>query len=226
MPIFVIPFSIFFACCVAQFFFLERVKRALSARHAGVLRGLLGSSFFAGNAIFRFAWQRGDRGLNDADLTKRVEQLRLLLFVAFGAWGLCALAIITGTASQPLSLDWSPGGNPGPVDHIQPRRDGRAPDLRGANLIPSFEVAFAAAFLCNLVYLALAWRLSARWNSIGLGTTATLGDPLAVLGVIWWSRPAARDEAFLRLRLAARAAFVLASAGTIAVFGLVLVMLP
>lgn len=91
-------------------------------------------------------------------------------------------------------------------------------------MIPNFGTAFAVALAGNVTYLMLAWRLSARWNSHRLGSTATLGDPLAILGVIWWSTPATHDEAFLRLRIATRTAFVLALAGTFTVFGLAFLM--
>lgn len=223
MPIFLIPFSVFFVCCAAQFFFLDRVKRALSARHPDVLQGLLGKSFFSfsNNAIMKFAWQRRDRGLNDPALTKSVKQFRTLLFVAYGAWGLCALALITGVSLQPLSLDWLLGHPAGPPVHFQPEPV-RTPQNSG--ITPIFGAMFATAFVVNVAYLVLAWRLSVRWNSVRLGATATIGDPLAILGVIWWSKPATRDEAFLRLRMVARAVFALALAGTVTVFALVFLM--
>jgi hypothetical protein len=220
LPIFLIPFAIFFACCVAQFFFLERVKRALSARHPEVLKGLLGKSFFSfsRSAITKFAWQRRDLSLNDPELTKSVKQFKLLLFVAYGAWGLLALALVTGVGMQPLSLDWLLGR--AGTHSVQPEAIGAATNLTGSAMTPAFGFVFAAAFVGNLTYLVLAWRLSARWNSIPLGGTATLGDPLAVLGVIWWSAPATRDEPFLRLRIVTRTVFVLAFAGTLTVFAL------
>lgn len=220
MPVILIPFSVFFACCGAQFFFLDRVKRALSARHPDVLRGLLGKSFFglSNNAITKFAWQRRDLSLNDPELTKSVKQFKLLLFVAYGAWGLFALAVVTGVGSQPLPLDWLPGRAEIPPVHVQPEAMGAAPNLRSSGVTPAFGTVFAAALLGNLTYLALAWRLSARWNSVPLGETATLGDPLAVLGVIWWSTPTTRDEQFLRLRIVTRTIFVVALAGTFTMF--------
>jgi hypothetical protein len=222
LPVFLIPFAVFFACCVAQFFFLDRIKRALSARHPAVLEGLLGKSFFANNAISKFARQRGDLSLNDPGLTEKVKQFKRLLYVAYGAWGLCALAVITGFAFTPLSLDWLPGLATGPSVHVHSGDMGAAASLPASGMTTTFAIVFAAAFLGNMAYLVLAWRLSARWNLVRLGATATLGDPLAVLGVIWWSTPTARDEAFLRLRIVTRTVFVLALAGTCTVFGLAL----
>lgn len=220
MPVFLIPFSVFFVCCCAQFFFIDRVKRALSARHPDVLQGLLGRSFFSlsSNALIRFAWQRRDLSLNDPDLTKCVKQLKLLLFVAYGSWGLCALAVLSGAALQPLSLDWLLGHAASPPVHAQSQAVGAERHLTGAGMTPAFGLVFAAAFIGNAIYLLLAWRLSARWNSVPLGAMVTAGDPLAVLGVIWWSRPATHDEAFLRQRMVTRTIFVLALAGTLAVF--------
>jgi len=222
LPIFLIPFSVFFACCVALFFFLDRVKRALSARHPDVLRDLLGKSFFSfsNNAITKFAWQRRDLSLNDPELTKSVKQFKLLLFVAYGAWGFLALALLTGVAFQSLSLDWLLGRAAGPPVHVQSAAIGGAPNLLGSSMTPAFGIVLAAAFVGNLTYLVFAWRLSARWNSVPLGGMVTLGDPLAVLGVIWWSTPATRDAPFLRLRSVTRTIFVLALARTFTVFAL------
>jgi hypothetical protein len=226
LPVFVIPFSIFFACCAAQFFFLDRIKRSLSARHPDVLQSLVGKSFFSfsNNAITKFAWKRRDLSLNDPELTKRVKQFKILLFVAYGALGLLALALITGVANQPLSLDWLFGNTARSSVHAQPGSISTAPNLPASGMTPTFGIVFAAAYLGNVIYLVLAWRLSIRWNSLCLGATATLGDPLGVLGVIWWSKPAMRDEAFLRLRIVTRTVFVLALAGTFTVFGLVFLM--
>lgn len=224
MPIFLIPFSIFFACCAVQFVFLERVKRTLATRHPDVLQSISGKSFFSStsSAITKFVWQRRDRGLNDPSLTKTVIQFKALILLAYGAWGLCALAVVTGVASQPLTLDWLIGHARMPPAPSQPMPISTEANLPAAGMSPIFGAAFAAALMINVTYLVLAWRLSARWNSQALGATVTAGDPLAVLGAIWWSKPAKRDEAFLRLRSVTRSAFVLAAAGTFTVFGLAL----
>jgi len=102
----VIPFSIFFACCVAQFFYVNRIKRTLSSHHPHVLQQLVGKSFFSfdSNAIAKFAWKRRDIGLNDPRLTERVKQFKRLLIVAYGAWGLCMLAMVAGVAVTPITL--------------------------------------------------------------------------------------------------------------------------
>ncbi len=235
MPVALIPFSIFFACCAAQFFFMERVKRALSARHPDVLQGLLGKSFFANNALVKFTWRRRDLDLNDPDLTKTVKQFKALLFVAYGAWGLCALALFSGVGLRPIPLPWLPGHAVGPAVHVPPEAIGVEPNLRFPGVSLPFGVVFAAAFVGNATYLLLAWRLSARWNSARLGAawrlsarwnsarlgaTAALADPLSVLGVIWWSKPATRDKPFLRLRVVTRTVFILAAVGTFTVLGL------
>jgi hypothetical protein len=125
---------------------------------------------------------------------------------------------------QPISLDWLLGPTAGRSVHIQPESSTPAPNLPASGTTTTLGIVFAAAFLGNVTYLVLAWRLSTRWNSLCLGAPATLSDPLAVLGVIWWSRPARRDDAFLRLRLVTGTVFVLALAGTFTVFGLVFSM--
>lgn len=225
MPAFVIPFAIFFACCVAQFFLIYRVKRALAARHPDILRRLRGKSFFAfsDNAIIKFAWKRRDIGLNDPDLTNVVRQLRLLIVVAYAAWGLYALAIITGAGSQPISIDWPLTG--GALSSISKSENiGMAPYLSAKGVSRAFGPVFCAALLGNVIYLALAWGLSLKWNSLGLDPTVTIGEPIAVLGVIWWFKPASRDGSFLRMRLATRVAFLVALAGTFSVFALAFLM--
>lgn len=102
MPIILIPFAVFFACCLAQFFFLRRVRQALAARHPDVWRAMSEKSWFIDNAVYKFAWRRRDRGLNDPDLTARVKQLRLLYFVAICVWAIYALALFSGVGLQQL----------------------------------------------------------------------------------------------------------------------------
>ncbi len=86
------------------------------------------------------------------------------------------------------------------------------------------SLVFAGAFICNLTYLIFAWRLSIRWNTVALGQTVTLGDPLGVLGVVWWSKPSSQDKAFLRLRMVTRTLFAVSLVGTLSFFALLFSM--
>lgn len=215
MPILLIPFAVFFGCCLAQFFFIARVRSALAERHPDVLQELVGGSFFATNAIPKFAWRRADRGLNDPDLTERVKQYRLLMFLAFAAWGLFALSLFTGLGEQRLSFDVLLGS----ADAPSARETASSATVAPAHDVPrAFGAMFGAAFVCNAIYLGLTWALSRRWNALRLGSTATMADPLAVLGVIWWATPERHDDGFQRLRLVTRVVSVVALAGTLTLF--------
>lgn len=220
MTVFLIPFSVFGACCLAQFYFLDRVKRNLRTRHPNVFNGLVGKSLFTGNAINRFVWRRRDLDLQDPELTKVVKPFKLLMIAAYGAWGLCALSVVTGVAQQPLLFDWPWRHAAGLPAHSEPKVADITPNVPPSVDAPVFGIAFAVAFGCGLIYLVLAWRLCLRWNSARLGEAVTINEPLSVLGVIWWAAPATRDEAFLKFRVATRVAFVLALAGNCAVFWL------
>jgi hypothetical protein len=83
-----------------------------------------------------------------------------------------------------------------------------------------FEV-FGAVFLTTAIYLLIIWRLILRWNASHLGPALTFANTPAVLRVVWGRAPEKHDAAFLRLRAAARIAFVLAGAGILSWFGFV-----
>lgn len=87
-------FAVFFACCALQYWFRRRIVRALMARHPDLWRDLSRKGFFFNIAI-DFASMGGDRALGDADLTRKVWQLRLLYLVA-------GIAFLTFAASLSL----------------------------------------------------------------------------------------------------------------------------
>lgn len=224
----VIPFSVFMVCCLAQFYFLARVRRALAERHPELLRDLVGNAFFfASNAIGKFAWRRGDRGLDDPELTERVKQYKRLMFVAIGAWAAYGVCIFSGIGLRPVSLDGLLGHAAPPAAPHSASAVGAAParDIPPSFGPPSFGppffwAVFPAAFVVNGLYVALVWRLGTRWNALRLGPPVSMADAMPVLGVILWSTPATYDAGFQRLRLLTRAIGVLALAGTLTLFAL------
>jgi hypothetical protein len=90
-------FAVFFVCCALQFLFRRRVVRALVERHPDVWQEMSGKAFFVPNLGLDFATERRDRGLGDPDLTRKVQQLRLLYLVGI----LCCL-VIAGSLSLGL----------------------------------------------------------------------------------------------------------------------------
>jgi hypothetical protein len=224
VPIFVIPFAVFFVCVIVQFVFVARVRQALAERHPDVLHSLTGTSFFATNGVYKFVRQRGDRALNDPELTQRVQQFKWLMYVTYGAWGLVALGIITGVGDERLTLH----GLAAPAHAAAANQPAAvsvattSPSLASGAVPAPFDALFGAAFVGNLIYLMLVWRLSERWNAQQLGPPATMGDPMSVMGVILWSAPSRDDPTFRRLRLATRAMGLLALAGTLTIFAVVM----
>ena len=89
-----LPFSVFAVCCVAQFWLVERVASALKARHPQIHDQMYG--LFAFNRLFWFAIVRGDRRLNDPDLTARTRQLQFLVGLALASWLAFAIQLMTG----------------------------------------------------------------------------------------------------------------------------------
>jgi len=96
VPLFLVPFSVFFACCAAQLYLARKLRQALAARHPGVWRELSSKAWFIDNAVLRFAFRRRDRALNDPDLTKTAKQLQLLYVVAIVAWLSLAALMFSG----------------------------------------------------------------------------------------------------------------------------------
>lgn len=220
MPIILIPFSIFIACCIAQPFFLQRLKRTIAARHPEIWHGFYSKTFFSApnRQIIKFAWRREDLRLNDPKLTKYVKQFRAMLFLTYGSWGAFGLCLFSGFGMKPSSFG-------GLLDHASTHLSQvPARTIQAANMPLALSLVFAGTVICNLTYLIFAWRLSIRWNTVALGQTVTLGDPLGGLGVIWWSKPSSQDKAFLRLRTVTRALFVLGLVATLSVFALVFSM--
>ena len=87
-----IPVSVFGICCVAQFWFIDRVASALSRRHPSIYQKMYGIFFF--QKLFWFTMGRGDEHLSDPELTARIKRLQILYFIALGSWLLIVILII------------------------------------------------------------------------------------------------------------------------------------
>ena len=95
MPVVLIPAAAFLACCVAQFYFLRRVRQALAKRHPEVWRDISMKAWFVDNSVYKFAWKRRDRELGDLELTTRRRQLIALNYLAITLWVVCCALMVT-----------------------------------------------------------------------------------------------------------------------------------
>jgi hypothetical protein len=87
MPAYIlIPFAVFFACSVAQFWFTKRVRDALIERHPDTFLAIEKSSIFPMQGIRRFMRKGRYKALNDPELDTHVRNLRRLYAVAIVAW--------------------------------------------------------------------------------------------------------------------------------------------
>ena len=90
-----IPFAIFFACCVAQFWFLKQVRDRL-IHHPDTFLELERSSTIPHQWIWDFTKGLQHRQLGDEVLNQRVRHFKWLYRVAIAAWLAFALTICTG----------------------------------------------------------------------------------------------------------------------------------
>ncbi len=96
MPIVLLPFAVFFACGIAQFWFYRRIRQTLVERHPDVWLALSRKAWFIDSAVVGFAFGRKARLLGDPVLMVRVRDARVLMAVAFAAWLVAAGLLITG----------------------------------------------------------------------------------------------------------------------------------
>ena len=87
MPVYVlVPFGVFFACCLGQFWFFKRVRDALIDRHPDEFLRVERSSIFPMGGLSRYVYGNRHKALNDPELSKRIRDLRLLYALAFLSW--------------------------------------------------------------------------------------------------------------------------------------------
>jgi hypothetical protein len=96
MPFFLlVPFAVFFACVVAQFWFMKKVRDVLIENHPQTFLELEKSVLFPYQRLWRFTRGRRYKDLGDAELNRRVRNLKRLLIVTFAAWLAYGAAIFT-----------------------------------------------------------------------------------------------------------------------------------
>lgn len=86
-PLILLPFGVFFVCCILQFWYLKKVRDALIERHPDTFLSVEKSSIFPMQGLFKFARGGRYKDLNDALLNRHVRNLKRLMIVAYIAWG-------------------------------------------------------------------------------------------------------------------------------------------
>lgn len=102
-----LPFSVFFCCCILQFWYLKKVRDALIERHPDTFLLIEKSSFLPMQGLYRFV--RGSRyqDLNDELLNRQVRNLKRLMIVGYTAWGgfaICLFVLPFSAPQLPLAL--------------------------------------------------------------------------------------------------------------------------
>jgi len=95
-----IPFAVFFACCVAQFWFIKRVRDRLIERHPETFLAMEKSSIFPQRGLRRFMKKGRYKALNDPELNTHIRDLKRLYAVALVAWLGYGATIIAAVISQ------------------------------------------------------------------------------------------------------------------------------
>jgi hypothetical protein len=91
-----IPFGVFFVCTLGQFIALQRLRRALVERHPEIWLEQSRTAWFTNSTGMGFALRRGDRGLDDPELSRSVNLLLTFWAVAIGAWIVFAGLMFSG----------------------------------------------------------------------------------------------------------------------------------
>lgn len=98
MPVLIlIPFAVFFACGIGQFWFFKQVRDRLIDCHPDTFLQIEKSTIFPLNGVWRFTNRGRYKALGDEELNRRVRNLKRLLTVAFIAWAAFAILIITAS---------------------------------------------------------------------------------------------------------------------------------
>lgn len=90
-----IPFAVFFGCCVAQFWFMQRVRDRLIEQHPDTFLAVERSSIFPSHGMWRFIRKGRYKSLNDPELNRRVRNFNRLYAVAIVAWLAYGVALFT-----------------------------------------------------------------------------------------------------------------------------------
>jgi hypothetical protein len=90
-----IAFAAFFGCCFAQFWFVQRIRKALIERHPDTFLAIEKSAIFPGMALRRFLRKGRYRSLNDLELNRRVRDLKVLYLIGFLCWLAYGVSLFT-----------------------------------------------------------------------------------------------------------------------------------
>jgi hypothetical protein len=95
-----IAFAGFAGCCLAQFWFLHRIKIALIERHPDTFLAIEKSSFFPYQGLSRFVRKKRYKDLNDPELDKRVRDFKRLFALALVCWLAYGVSLFTDPVFQ------------------------------------------------------------------------------------------------------------------------------
>jgi hypothetical protein len=87
-------FAVFFACCLAQFWFLGQVRKALIDRHPDVFLEIERSSIFPQKGLQKFIRSSRHNDLADPKLSEAVIRCRWLFVTAICAWLVLAFGLV------------------------------------------------------------------------------------------------------------------------------------
>jgi hypothetical protein len=90
-----VPFAVFFGCCVAQFWFLKRIRDRLIDRHPQAFLEIEKSSFFPHQGLWKFTRRKRYEALRDEELNRRVRQFKQLYALAIVSWAAYGIALFT-----------------------------------------------------------------------------------------------------------------------------------
>jgi hypothetical protein len=100
-PLILIPFVVFFGCCIAQFPLLRGIRAALAERHPEVWREISMKAWFANSTGSQMVWGGRAKALGDPALMDAVNRLRLVYAVGLAAWlALVALLLTSPVAAR------------------------------------------------------------------------------------------------------------------------------
>jgi hypothetical protein len=102
VPIVIVLFLIFLACCVAQFWCYRRVRQVLVDNHPDFWLELSRKAWFVDNAVIRFAFSRKARSFEDPLLMARIREIRILCATGIVAWLFFAGLMISGLGGWPV----------------------------------------------------------------------------------------------------------------------------
>lgn len=105
-----LPFGVFFVCCILQFWYLKKVRDALVDRHPDTFISVEKSSMFPMQGLYRFSRGARHKELNDTLLSRHVKNIKRLMIVAHIAGGAYAISLFTMPLTAPqLSIALADG---------------------------------------------------------------------------------------------------------------------